>query len=143
MTFSFGQSERERIEVDVLNYERSPIGEYYDDNWLTIKIGVHAGGFHGKAEAAILTFELVKFASDLRPLFETLRGTAEFSTMEEQLSLRLTGDGNGHVELSGEVEDQAGIGNRLKFKLQIDQSQLGASIRELEEVTTKFPVRAG
>jgi len=35
MTFSFRQSEQERIAVDVLHYERAPVGEYHDDNWLT------------------------------------------------------------------------------------------------------------
>jgi hypothetical protein len=35
-----------------------------------------------------------------------------------------------------------GIGNRLHFTLQLDQSQLGASIHELEKVTAEFPVRA-
>jgi hypothetical protein len=142
MVFSFGQSERERIEVDVLRYERSLVGDYYDDNWLTVEIRVCVGGFHGKAEAAILSFELVNFVSELRPLFGTLSGSAEFTTMEEQLCLRLTGDGKGQIELVGEVEDQAGIGNRLHFSLRFDQSQLGVSIRELEAVTSKFPIRA-
>jgi len=32
MIFSFGQSRQERIEVDVLRYERPPTGEDYDDN---------------------------------------------------------------------------------------------------------------
>jgi hypothetical protein len=58
------------------------------------------------------------------------------------LHLRLTGDGKGHVELAGEVADQPGIGNRLHFTLHLDQSQLGASIHELERVTSQFPVRA-
>ena len=52
MTFSFGQSERERIEVDVLRYERAPVGEFHDDNWLTVAIRVQAGGFSGDARAA-------------------------------------------------------------------------------------------
>ncbi|HUB68754.1 MAG TPA: hypothetical protein VL981_14820 [Candidatus Methylacidiphilales bacterium] len=72
---------------------------------MAVKIGVHAGGFHGKAEAAILTSEPV-------------------------------------IEIGGEVADEVGIGNRLKFVLRIDQSQLGASIHEFEEVMSKFPVRA-
>jgi hypothetical protein len=59
------------------------------------------------------------------------------------LSLRLTGDGKGHVELRGEVSDQAGVGNRLHFTLQFDQSQLRASIHELERATSEFPVRTG
>ena len=143
MTFSFGHSEEERIEVDVHGYERPASGEYWDDNWLRVEIRVRAGGFRGKAEATIITSELTGFLSELRPLFETLSGSAKFVTLEGQLSLRLVGDGKGHVELRGEVADQAGIGNHLRFALKFDQSQLGTSIRELERITSEFPVRTG
>ncbi len=77
MIFSFGQSERERIEVDVLRYERSPTGDFHDDNWLTVKINVQAGGFRGKADAAILTSEVEEFALKVRTDFESLRGSAK------------------------------------------------------------------
>ena len=130
-------------QADVRGSERAPVGEYWDDNWLSVEIRVRAGGFRGKAAATIITSELTRFLSELRPLFETLRGSAEFATMEGQLGLRLVGDGKGHVELRGEVADQAGIGNRLHFVLQLDQSQLGTSIRDLEKVISEFPVRAG
>jgi hypothetical protein len=142
MKFSFGQSEHERIEVDIVRYERPAAGEYYDDNWLSTKVRVQAGGFRGQVDAAVLTGELGAFLTALRPLYETLRGSAEFSTMEQQLHLHLTGDGKGHITLTGEVLDQPGIGNRLHFTLQLDQTQLGASIHELEGVTGQFPVRA-
>ncbi len=141
MILSFGQSEHERIEIEVLRYARAPVGEYYDDNWLTSQIRVFVGGFRGCVDAAIVTSELAAFLTQLRPLYDALEGAAEFSTLEGQLCLRLTGDGKGHIELIGEVADQPGIGNRLHFKLQFDQSQLGASIRELEKVTLQFPVR--
>ncbi|HEY6167762.1 MAG TPA: hypothetical protein VI454_06960 [Verrucomicrobiae bacterium] len=143
MIFSFGHSERERIEVDVHGYERPATGEYWDDNWLNVDIRVQAGGFRGNAAATIITSELTKFLSELRPLLETLRGSAKFSTMEGQLKLQLDGDGKGHIELQGEVADRPGIGNCLNFTLQFDQSQLRASVQELERVTTKFPVRGG
>jgi hypothetical protein len=142
MTFAFGNAEEERIEVDVHGCERAPVSEDWDDNWLPVDVRVRAGGFRGKASAMILTFELTAFLSELRPLFETLSGSAEFTTMEDQLSLRLTGDGKGHIELRGEVSDGAGF-NRLHFTLQFDQSQLGGSIRELERITSEFPVRTG
>jgi hypothetical protein len=141
MIFCFGQSQHERIDVDVLRYERAPTGEYHDDNWLTVEIQICVGGFRGKTGAAILTGELVAFMSQLRPLFETLQGSAQFATLEEQLILRLTGDGKGHIQLHGEMADQPGIGNRLYFTLQFDKSQLGESIRALETVISKFPVR--
>ncbi len=141
MKFSFGQSETERIEVDVQRYERAPSGNYYDDNWLTSQIRVSVGGFHGKVEATIQTAELDRFLTQLRPLYKTLRGTAEFSTLEGQLHLLLVGDGKGHMELTGEAEDQAGGSNQLRFRLQFDQTQLETSIHELERVISMFPIR--
>jgi hypothetical protein len=141
MMFSFGHSKLKRIEVEVLGYERAPVGEFWDDNWLRAEIQVAAGGFRGHATAEFITSELSKFLSELRPLFETLKGKAEFSTIEEQLKLQLVGDGKGHIALTGEIADQPGIGNRLLFAFEFDQSQLGASIHELEQVTSRFPVR--
>ncbi len=141
MTFSFGESERERIEVDVLRYERKPAGEYHDDNWLTVRISVQAGGFRGSFDAAIVTDELVTFMNQVRPLFETLHGSAEFTTTEDQVHMRLVGDGKGHIELDGEVMDEPGTGNQLNFILRFDQSQLGRSMHELEKVIAGFPVR--
>jgi len=141
MIFSFGQSEQERIEIDVLSYEREPLGDFYDDNWLIVETRVWVGGFQGKVGATFITSELVKFASELRLLFNTLKGTAEFSTMEGQLLLRLTGDGKGHIEIFGEILDRAGVGNNLHFALHIDQTQLEISLRELEGVIFRFPIR--
>lgn len=61
MTFSFGQSELERLEIVILGYEREPSGDHFDDNWLVTEISVRAGGFRGKANATILCGELVCF----------------------------------------------------------------------------------
>lgn len=141
MKFSFGQSETERIEVDVLRYERAHSGDHDDNQWLTSQFRVSAGGFRGKVDAAIRTTELDAFLNQLRPLYRTLRGTAEFSTMEGQLHMLLVGDGKGHIELKGKVEDQAGGDNQLHFRLQFDQTQLATSIDELERVISYFPIR--
>jgi hypothetical protein len=142
MVVSFGGSEHERIEIDAISYERPPAGEYYDDNWLTVDVRVSAGGFRGEARAAFLTGELVDFLTQLRSVYQSLSGTAEFTTLEGQLRLKVTGDGKGHIELVGEVTDQPGVGNTLHFTLQLDQSQLGTSIHELEKLTETFPVRS-
>jgi hypothetical protein len=141
MIFSFGHSEHERVEIDVLGYERSPVGEYYDDNWLTVKAVVHAGGFRGKINAAIFTHELADFLSKLRALYDKLYGVAEFTTMEGQILLRLTRDGLGHIEFHGELKDKAGIGNCLTFTLNLDQTMMLTSINELEKIAAKYPVR--
>jgi len=141
MKFSFGQSERERIEVDIMSYERAASGEYSDDNWLSVSITVRVGGFSGRVDAAIVTDELVRFADQLHRLYEALTGSAEFTTLEGQLSLTLSCDALGHITLRGEILDQAGIGNRLSFHLDLDQSFLQKSIGELDAVIRAFPVR--
>ena len=124
-----------------MSYERPASGDYHDDNWLTVSIAVGVGGFSGRIRAAILTEELTGFAEQLHRLYEQLSGSAEFTTMEGQLSLRLSCDTRGHIMLRGEVLDRAGIGNRLSFHLDLDQSFLQQSIRELDAVIKAFPVR--
>lgn len=141
MTFSFGKSQHERIEIDAMRYERQPVGDHHDDNWLTVQVRVSVGRFRGTVDASFITAELDSFLSQLRSLHQCLSGTAEFTTLEEQLHMRLTGDGKGHIELVGNVADQPGIGNRLHFTLHFDQSQLGAAIHELQRVISQFPVR--
>ena len=141
MIFSFGQLEQQRLEVDVLGYERPASGNNWDDNLLAVVIHVRSGGFRGETSATVITSELNSFISELRPLCESSIGLARFQTMDGRLSFGLVGDGKGHFELRGEVKDEHGIGNRLHFKFRSDQSDLGISIRELEQVTLKFPVR--
>jgi hypothetical protein len=136
MLFSFGQSQHERIAVELLRFERP------DDDWLVVRIEVAAGGFRGTTDAHILTSELVRFASELQPLYDTLSGVAKFETLEAQLALRLSGDGKGHIHLEGDVRDQPGRGNCLKFELGFDQSQLLQSIKELNALLSSCETRA-
>lgn len=129
--------------MEVRGFERVPTGEFWDDNWLKVDLRVWAGAFQGTTSASIVTIELTKFLAGLRQLWETLGGSAAFSTLEQQLKLRLDGDGRGHITLSGEVSDQPRGGNRLHFTLGLDPSQLISAIRELEAITSKYPVRKG
>jgi hypothetical protein len=138
---SFGGERHERVEIDVRRYERAPTGEYFDDNWLSVRVAVAAGGFRGSFDAAFQAAELVAFRDQLAALYETLRGRAELRTMEEQLSLDCVGNGQGAIEVRGVALDQPGIGNRLGFTLALDQTQIGASLKQLEAILREFPVR--
>jgi hypothetical protein len=140
-SFFIGGLERQRIEVTVRGYERAPTGDYHDDNWLRVRVSVSAGGFTGRYDAAFLTAELVSFRDALRNLYSSLNGHAEFATLEEQLHLLLSGNGRGEVSLEGIAMDEAG--NRLEFGLKLDQTHLQSTLKELDEVILRFPVRAG
>ena len=141
--FSLGGSRHERVEVIVSGYERQPVGDYHDDNWLAVEVSLSVGGFRGRFPASFLTEELLTFRAQIAELYKTLKGEAEFVTIEGQLFLSLIGNGRGGVSLRGEAWDGAGIGNHLQFELELDQTQLAATLRELDDVIERFPIRAG
>jgi len=140
-SFVFGGEKHERLEIAVHGYERGATGDYHDDNWLSVEVSIRSGAFQGRFQAAFLTGELEAFHDQLVLLHQTLRGKAEFRTLEEQLTLSLTSDGRGHMQLSGEALDQAGIGNRLIFGILLDQTQLQSSVQSLAAVLAAYPVR--
>lgn len=142
-SFAFGGEEAERVEVRVHGYERAPVGEYYDDNWLRVSVHLNVGSFSGLFGATFLTSELIEFRESLCSLYESLAGSARFETLEEQLALHLTGDGKGHIALVGIAFDAPGTGNRLDFHIHLEQGHLPSAIRGLDCIATTFPVRAG
>jgi hypothetical protein len=142
VAFSIGGSERNRVTVEVVNYERAALGEYHDDNWVNVAVSVSAGAFSGTFPASFITDEFVSFRSQLRELHRTLKGEATFTTMEGQLALHLVGDGRGGITLNGEALDQPGIGNCLTFELALDQTYLASTLDGLDQIIAAFPVRA-
>lgn len=137
----FGLKQHERLTIAVHGYERPAVGEFYDDNWLRVVVSIHCGAFRGEFDAAFLTSEIDAFRQQASVLYESLKGRAEFQTLEEQLSLSLTGDGLGHIELRGEALDQPGIGNRLSFTVHLDQTELHSSLQSLNAILATYPVR--
>jgi hypothetical protein len=141
-TFSLGGNERDRVEVQVHSYERAPVGDYHDDNWVQVSVRVRAGAFSGAFDCTFLAPEFSEFRDSLRALHQSLTGKASFSTLEEQLTLELAGDGLGHISLRGVALDSPGMGNKLEFRLDLDQGHLSTALTELDEIVAAFPVRS-
>jgi hypothetical protein len=59
--------------------------------------------------------------------------------MEGWVSLDFEGDRLGHIRCSGTVMDDPGIGNRLNFTLDLDQSYLPQLISDLDHLIEVFP----
>jgi hypothetical protein len=114
--------------------------DYWDGNWVESEIRVRVGGFQGSFRASLRSDEFQKFKRELTRLSTTLAGKATFATMEEQLTITMDGNGRGHIQVSGQATDMAGIGNRLNFSLEIDQTHLPAIIAALSSILQKFPV---
>lgn len=110
--FTFGQSVHEQIVVDVQSCERPVSGDFYDDNWLVIGISVSVEVSQAKQEPQFLQKRLGSFSEQLHVHYDCITGSAEFSTLEGQLSLKLSGDGSGNIKLDGKASDAAGLGKK-------------------------------
>ena len=113
------------------------------DGWLDCEVEVVAGGFHGRFHAFLRTADFPPFRRQLLRLYKKLEGVASFTTLEEQLALRLTGDGKGHIAVEGTAIDFCGTGNRLQFEFAIDQTYLPRVISELDRVEHDFSTKRG
>jgi hypothetical protein len=112
-----------------------------DGNWLKARLTVSVGAWAGSFEANLRAEEFEAFREQCENLHKTLRGTAAFKPLEPWLRLTLTGDGKGHIELTGDAIDRVGTGNQLRFAFRdLDQTFLPALIDQLREVERNYPV---
>lgn len=114
--------------------------DYWNGNWLQASIEVSAGGFRGEVACDLRADELAAFAEQMACLQESFRGEAAFDTLEGWLSLRVIGDGRGHMEFRCVVRDQPGVGNRLECVFNTDQTFTRSTVAELAAVVQAFPV---
>jgi hypothetical protein len=54
--------------------------------------------------------------------------------MEPNLTLSLTGDGKGHVEVTGVARNQFHTGTKLTIKMELDQTYLPAIAKTLANI---------
>ncbi len=127
-TWSVGYSEHERLTVTLLSSPAEDEG--YD--WVSARAVVTAGGFQGDSNVMLTLADLIRFQQELHTLYRDLKGEAALTTIEDQISLKLTTDRLGNIEAVGHLMDSA-AGNRLSFTLNLDQTFLKQTISELDK----------
>jgi hypothetical protein len=110
--------------------------------------GASNGWFHAEVEIAVQCFsgsvtaffdaaDFQNFEKGLRPLYTTLRGTAELKPMEGQVVISLKGNGRGGIAVEGEAWSQANWQNKLQFTFEIDQTFLPQTLAQLETINAE------
>lgn len=140
LAFRIGGSNREHVIVRPTRRERPEASDYWDGNWVDATVKIAARAFRGEFEAQLRAEEFVGFRDQLRPLYEKLGGGAKFETMEGWLAIDIQGDGKGHFHAACVAVDQPGIGNRVTFGLDFDQTELPEILRGLDAICSAFPV---
>jgi hypothetical protein len=128
------------LTVTLLGRSHPGATDYWDGNWVRASVQLAAGGFRGSVGGDLRAEELAQFHGRLVRLQQSLRGTAEFDTMERWLSIRVAGDGKGHMEFRCIIRDQPGIGNTLDCTLATDQTFTQRTVAELGAAVQAFPV---
>jgi hypothetical protein len=139
-TIHIGGESAEYLTLEVLGRSYPGSTDFWDGNWLHTHVEVAVGGFRGSVEGDIRVPEFISFYEQLEVLYRSLEGAAEFSTLESWLSLHVVGDGRGHVVVNGEVQDTPGVGNRLQWRIETDQTSLRTMLRGLRRAIVGFPV---
>jgi hypothetical protein len=128
--------------LTIILFDRShpSASDYWDGNWITATVQVQAGSFHGSIGGQLRAEELATFHDQLARLQKSLRGVAEFATMERWLSIRVEGDGRGHMNCRCVIRDDPGMGNTLNCVLGTDQTFMRTTVAELAAAVQAFPV---
>ncbi|MCS7168079.1 MAG: hypothetical protein RMI91_11915 [Gemmatales bacterium] len=128
------------LNIALISRPHPEASDYWDSNWISASVEVKAGGFRGSASGHLRAEELAEFHRQLAQLQESLWGTAEFTTMEGWLSIRVEGDGLGHMTCRVVVRDEPSVGNTLDCTLRTDQTFTRSTVAELAAAVQVFPV---
>jgi hypothetical protein len=104
----------------------------YED-WHSASIGIRCDGWQGNVRGHFRKGELSRFAQEVRQLHRDLSGTARLNPLEPNVTLTLTGDGKGHITVTGVARDNFARKVFLDFQFSIDQTYLPAIADSLSD----------
>jgi hypothetical protein len=129
------------IKIYVLEYQNSNIDFDIDYIWNQTIIKVKAGVFSGQFKADLNTVDFINFEKELEQLYNKLNGIATFYSLEEQISIKVIGDGFGHMNAECSVMDSAGMGNTLKFEINFDQTHIPKILNQLRKIIQSLKIK--
>ena len=127
-----------RIEPIALTFPKATLD--WDRNWVKTNVTVKCGVFSGQFVAEFLTTDFEIFRRQLKKLDNDFNASATFEPLEQQLVLKIKGDGLGHFEIDCEATPQSHLEQKLTFSMNFDQTQIKEYVRQLDRITKAFPI---
>lgn len=112
-----------------------------DGNWLNTDIQIVSGPFSGEVRALLRTDEFMNFKSRMEILHKTLKGVAEYRSLEEWVIMTIKGDGLGHFFTEGYVRGKPGGANKICFSFEFDQTIMPKIMNNLNKLIEEYPIR--
>jgi hypothetical protein len=134
LAFQIGGQDSEYVRVAILRDN--------GDGWFSAQVDVVVGAFRGTYSADFNSWAFSEFRTSLDGLYRTLSGSASFTSYERQLEMTMTCTPQGHIDLRGEAVDFVGTGNRLSFRIELDQTYLPKILADLQAALDRYPPQA-
>jgi multidrug efflux pump subunit AcrA (membrane-fusion protein) len=138
ITFS---GEQGSLAIEVSAYENPSATDEDDANWLASKLTVKAEPFSGSFKVAFTTHDFASLHERLKKALASLSEAVTFQSTEDDLSLTIEFNKRGTATIAGVAQPHGSRGAALHFRLDTDQSALTRTLRELESVLRRFPVK--
>lgn len=135
-----GGQEHEYVAIRVYGRKYPQASHDFDSDWLAARIDLRIGGFSASVIAQLRSVDFARFLKGTTSVYEELEGNAKFDTLEDWLSIELTGNGRGQIEAEIEMRDDPSIANKLVAKLHLDRTYLRSTLDGLREVVRRYPV---
>ena len=131
------------LSFHVLRYTHPESTDFWDGNWVNMRVNIVVGDFKADVTADIRLDELVEFLTQLRSVHEQQRGIARFRSMEGWLEIDIDINAKGSGTISGMTKDSYARTqeNSLKYTLKFERIDLSAPIKQLEATIGRFPIR--
>jgi hypothetical protein len=129
------------LAIWVLGREFPDSHDFWDGNWLRVTVHCGGGGASVDVSGSIAhLIELDRWRVSTKSLYDTSGGIAKLECMEPTLSVDMTYDSFGRIEMNVSITPNR-LSQRHEFTFTIDRTALPAFIQQLEAVLTTYPIR--
>ena len=130
-----GDQTHDHIVIEI-PFLKNPSSYTKEDDWFNANIDIISGAFKGRVKNKVnLRFSEVRlFLKQIDSLYNSLKGTAEFTSTEEWVNISVTGDGLGSFVAKGNVIDGHLDANTISFNIKFDINALHCLIVSLKQL---------
>jgi len=114
------------------------IGKEDSEGWLRGKIEFEDNGFLAYFQLSLMLNDLYEFHNQLRIFKDNLNGGAILSTIEDNVNLVFSGDGLGHISISGTLRHNSDPELKLLFEISSDQTLLPSLLEECDQILRHY-----
>ncbi|OZB96159.1 hypothetical protein [Paenibacillus sp. XY044] len=101
-------------------------------------IKIKSGSYYASGSVWISTGEIYVFKNQLKEIYESCIGTAKLTNDEADLEVTVTIENRGRAIIEGRYKEYPSIDNELIFFFEADQSYIGKTLEEINEMTTIY-----